>query len=630
VLESLHDDKYEVLHEIGQGGMAVVFKGRDKKLNREVAIKILHPHLAGRADSRMRLQREARAVASLKHPNILEIYDYSGLESPESYIVTEYIRGETLKDFADRHTPSLPEVGAMIVHEIADALAHAHGKGIIHRDIKPENIMIRDDGALKLMDFGIAQIVDMQAMTVTGALVGSPAHMSPEHVEGKPLDFRADVFSLGTLLYFMCAGRLPFDSASPHALLRQILEADYEDPRMHNPAIGRRLYGIIARCLEREPDDRYDGVERLRDDLANYLTALTLDEPAEELAIYFDDPATAEAALTQRVGDRLMELAQEDAGDGRVASALEHYNQVLALHGDREDALTQVQRLTHARSRNTTLRRVGIAVAALLVIGLIVWGALPSDKAASEPEKEAVAQPVAVEPAELRPTPAPAPSKAEEPAPQPVQRVVRGAEEGMTRRLADRRPVDLSYVPQPVVKAPVAVIASVQPRRPRVRPRKPAVKPAAPQPAAPAKGHQFKISARYGGYVVFEGKKYASGITGTLVRQPGTYRVTIGHDDPSAIEKVWSFKVPGKASIKFSPGFKKSTLRVTGAPAGARVDVAGRQGRPGSPITFSMSTPTKRVYVTVTMTGYETVRRSVTLRAGGEQSVRMALKPAAP
>src|SRR3954451_1976523 len=175
--------RYTLIEEVGQGGMAVVYRAQDETLKREVAIKLLHHHLASEPESKARLEREAQAVAKLRHENILEIFDYSGTESASSYIVTEFIDGQTLKQFLAKHAIGYPEVAAMIAVEIAGALAHAHAFGIIHRDVKPENVMIRKDGLLKLMDFGIAQVVDLERMTVTGQLLGSPAYMAPEIVE---------------------------------------------------------------------------------------------------------------------------------------------------------------------------------------------------------------------------------------------------------------------------------------------------------------------------------------------------------------------------------------------------------------------------------------------------------------
>src|SRR5262245_14271680 len=200
--------RYRLLEEVGQGGMAVVYRAQDSTLKREVAIKVLHPHLLAEGESKQRLEREAQAVAKLQHDNILQIFDYSGGDSPSSFIVTEFIDGQTLKQFLANRKAPLPEVAALIVVEVGNALEHAHSLGIIHRDLKPENVMVRKDGFLKLMDFGVAQVLDLERMTVTGQLLGSPAYMAPEIFEGKPLDFRTDVFSLGVILYQMATGEL--------------------------------------------------------------------------------------------------------------------------------------------------------------------------------------------------------------------------------------------------------------------------------------------------------------------------------------------------------------------------------------------------------------------------------------
>ena len=635
-MQEILQGKYRILHEVGQGGMAVVYKGIDMSLDREVAVKVLHPHLANRTDSRMRFHREAKAVAKLHHPNILEIYDYSGLESDESWIVTEYIRGETLKDFTDRNAPRLPEVGALVVHEVAAALSHAHQSGIIHRDIKPENIMIRDDGVLKLMDFGIAQIVDMQAMTVTGALVGSPAHMSPEHVEGKPLDFRADIFSLGTLLYMLCAGRLPFDSASPHALLRQILEARYDDPRLHNPAISRRLYGIVTKCLQKDPNDRFETVESLRAELAAYLGDLGLSDPAGELETYFDDPPTAEAALEKRVVERLMGRARDAAGSGQVASALEAYNQVLALEGDREDALAQVQRLSNARSRMTFMKRAAVATVAVAGVAAVTWRmvAVAGVEAPLPVLAEHVAQAPPSRPLPVAVAPAPRVEKpVTPPTPVPVEPAaaltMAARENDLDERVARREP-------EPSAARGLGLQPKIKALRTENRVPTP---PAGPEIKAAVNGitFAFTVVGTQNAEIVFEGQHYTAR-TPKLTRPGGTYRVTVHHPECAVCEDrtyTYNFdpKDPPPAEIPLAVGYKPAVLTVV-TQSSASVLVAGHKAEPGQPIQLKMKGPKLTVDVLVRAKGFKDAFRKVVVEAGASSESTVSLvaddSPAAP
>ncbi len=360
-------DKYELLERVGQGGMAVVYRGLDRTLKRTVAVKILHKHLSDYQEARDRFEREAQAVAKLRHENILEIFDYSAKEGEESYIVTEFIDGQTLKQFITERPIAFPEIGAMIILQVCRALAHAHAGAILHRDVKPENIMIRSDGVVKLMDFGISHMVDLERLTVTGQLLGSPAYMAPEHVEGRPLDFRTDVFAAGIVLYQLTVGKLPFEGKNPHEVLKRIAECRFVDPRQANPRIGNRLGRIILRAMAAQPKDRYPAIGEMVLALEKYLeeSGLSKDKVASELARYFQAPVAYETALKERLVDHLTRRGQTQLGADDRAGALDAFDRVLTI--DPQNA--KVLAILDGINRRTKLKHVGLALLAAGVIG---------------------------------------------------------------------------------------------------------------------------------------------------------------------------------------------------------------------------------------------------------------------
>ncbi len=342
---------YIVLEVIGQGGMSVVYRGYDEKLQRDVAIKVLHPFLAEKPECRQRLAREARAVARLQHPSILKVFDFSGepeslQQAPqagdrvrgfaEGFIVAELVRGHTLKGFMGEHTLwCCPEVGAMVVWQVAKALEHAHQNGIVHRDIKPENIMVATDGTLKLMDFGIAQIADQAGLTLTGTLLGSPAHMAPECIDGEVADERSDVFALGTVLYWACTGALPFEAHSPHALLKIIVEGRFAPPQQKSPRVSDDLARVIVKALARRPADRYQRAAALADALEDALVRADLPPSMEALrALLCDAPATVDVARG-KVRTAFLARARDLLTQGASARAIGCLNRVLA--DDKDD-----------------------------------------------------------------------------------------------------------------------------------------------------------------------------------------------------------------------------------------------------------------------------------------------------
>src|ERR1700733_12242941 len=359
-------DKYELLERVGQGGMAIVYRGLDRSLKRTVAIKVPHKHLADYQEARDRFEREAQAVAKLRHENILEIYDYAARTEAEAYIVTEFIDGQTLKQFITARPIGFPEVGAMVLLQVCRALAHAHAAKILHRDVKPENIMIRSDGVVKLMDFGISHMVDLERLTVTGQLLGSPAYMAPEHVEGRPLDFRTDVFAVGIVLYQLTVGKLPFEGKNPHEVLKRIAECKFVDPRQVNPRIGNRLGRIILRAMAAAPADRDPAIGEMVVALDAYLeeSGLPGDKIPGELARYFQAPASYEQALKDRLIDHLTRRGQTLLDDDNQSSALDVFDRVLTIDPTNAKVLAILDRI----NRRARLKTAGLVLLAAIAI----------------------------------------------------------------------------------------------------------------------------------------------------------------------------------------------------------------------------------------------------------------------
>jgi tRNA A-37 threonylcarbamoyl transferase component Bud32 len=372
-------DRYELLEQVGSGGMAVVYRGRDSALDREVAVKLLHPHLASRAESRARFSREARAVARLSHPNIVEIYDYAGDAANESYLVTEFVRGRTLRAFAEEEGVGYPEVGALMARALADALVHAHAAGVIHRDLKPENVLVLEVGgrrALKLVDFGIARILASdEKMTLTGALVGSPNHMAPEIIEGREADEKSDLFSLGTILYWLAVGRMPFAAPNPTATLRRVIDGDYQEPREVAPLVSDPLADVIARALEPDPASRTASASALRDDLDRALAAAGLDDAEGELVAFLDDPKGYKAALPARLVAFALGRADQALSAGETARAMRHMNRVLAIDPENAAVAARLARMERRARRARVARRAAAAALAVAAMAGAGWSA---------------------------------------------------------------------------------------------------------------------------------------------------------------------------------------------------------------------------------------------------------------
>lgn len=367
--------RYRLIEEIGHGGMAVVYRALDTTLDRDVAIKVLHPHLASHVESRERFHREARAVARLRHPNVLEIYDYSDLEGVEVYIVMELVRGTSLRKFLSRGHggPLSAEAAALVMGPVVAALAHAHANGIVHRDVKPENILIGKGGQMKLSDFGIAHLAGVSQMTVTGQILGSPAYMSPDHIEMEELDARADVFSVGTVLYEMAVGRTPFEGRNSHAIIKKIVEGRYRDPLSANPVVGHQLAKIIRRCLAVKPENRYGAADELTHEIDAMLVGMNIEPSAEELAKYFADPELWNGKRRQEIISRTMNLGMGARRARRFPEAIDHFNRVLAMEPGNEKALAAVRGMGRRRRTRRVLERILFVAPVIIALVAVVW-----------------------------------------------------------------------------------------------------------------------------------------------------------------------------------------------------------------------------------------------------------------
>jgi WD40 repeat protein len=263
---------YEIVRELGRGGMGVAYLARHLGLKRPVALKmLLHAEVAG-ATAAARFLAEAEALAALRHANIVPIYD-RGEHNGLLYFAMEYCDGGSL---ADRITesPLPPDQAARTVEQLARAVAVAHERGILHRDLKPANVLFSDDGTPKISDFGLAKRLDstdMERLTQTGAVIGTPSYMAPEQAEGKSAGIAADVYALGAILYRLLAGRPPFVAASTTLTLQLVVKVDPVSPRQLNPAVPRDLETICLKCLNKSADQRYASATALADDLGRFL-----------------------------------------------------------------------------------------------------------------------------------------------------------------------------------------------------------------------------------------------------------------------------------------------------------------------------------------------------------------------
>ena len=352
----IYSGRYELTHLVARGGMAQVYRAVDRQLDRPVALKVLFPELSVDKTFVERFRREAQAAANLSHPNIVPVFDW-GEDDGAYFIVMEYIDGRSLSAVLRDPQKLDPRQVAMIGAGVAAALGFAHRHGVVHRDVKPGNVLITPEGEVKVTDFGIARAVNTEeSLTQTGAVMGTAAYFSPEQAEGKGVDARSDIYSLGVVLYEMAVGRPPFSGDSPVAVASKHVRDQPALPREVDPRVPVALEAVIMKAMAKDPGARYGSAEELRADLLRF---------AEGRPVEAGDPGLTSVMAAAGVSAAAAATTGMMSATGRTAA-------VPAAAGPSTDAREDEER------KKRTRRLVIVLIALLAVLGVIAFFLLRS------------------------------------------------------------------------------------------------------------------------------------------------------------------------------------------------------------------------------------------------------------
>ena len=357
----LLDGRYEILEPIGFGGMAVVYKARCHRLNRLVAVKILKDELSKDEEFRNRFHAESRAVAMLSHPNIMSVHDVSTHDEAD-YIVMELIDGITLKQYMEKKGTLNWKETLHFAMQIAKALEHAHGRGIVHRDIKPHNVMVLKNGSVKVTDFGIARLMS-QSNTLTKEALGSVHYISPEQAKGGRVDNRSDLYSLGVVMYEMITGRAPYDGDSPVAVAIQHINGGAAMPSTLNPNIPGGLEQIIMKCMQTDPDQRYNSATALLYDLEK------LRQTPDMLFPFGKDPSVDEGLKVYPGKKQQPRNTAERVAGVRTDKT----NQTTRQNQRSRQAVQEKPRQTNPEGRSKAVTKTVVVCSAVAVLAIVIF-----------------------------------------------------------------------------------------------------------------------------------------------------------------------------------------------------------------------------------------------------------------